>query len=177
MRRLEVRRHAPRDPDEDRLSSDGELLAEEIGRTLEGPYALLVTSPARRAAETAAWFLRGAKHPLPPSHGISEGLAPPATDRWVLAAKAAGTTRMDALETLDPDLVREGAAAYAKELRRILGDVPEGGRGLAIGHTPMLEAGVYGLTGTVIEPLRACEGVLLTEEDGNVRVEREYRRA
>jgi len=32
MRRLELRRHAKRDPDEDRLSAEGRAEAEDVGR-------------------------------------------------------------------------------------------------------------------------------------------------
>ena len=152
MRRIELRRHAPRDPDEDRLSSEGEVLAERVGTELRGPYQAVFTSPKRRAAETAAWFLRGARHPLPPLHGVAEGLAPP---------------------NRTPS--EEDVAVAAAAIRRILADLPEGGTGLAVSHTPILEEAIRALTGQAIEPLAACEGAVLIEEDGRVRVEREER--
>ena len=144
MRRLELRRHAPRLPDVDALSSDGEILAERVGATLEGPYDALFVSPKKRTAQTAAWFLRGLKHSLPQRHGVVEGLSPD-----------------------------DGAVAEA--LRLVVSDVPDETKTLLVGHTPSLEEAVETLTGTTIQPLRECEGVLLVENDGEIRVEREYR--
>jgi hypothetical protein len=45
-----------------------------------------------------------------------------------------------------------------------------------VGHTPLIEAAVFGLTGAVIEPLSECEGILMEEEDGRIRLAAEYRR-
>lgn len=175
MRALELRRHANRDPDEDRLSSDGEILAERIGKDLEGPYDAVFTSPARRAAETVAWFLRGLGHPMPAMHGVAEGLMSEAVDRWRNAAKAAGSGRIDAVERVDPELVEKESAVLGDTVRRLLADLHDGGRGLAVGHSPLIEAAVYGLTGTVVDPLRECEGVLLVDDEGEVRLDRELR--
>ena len=46
----------------------------------------------------------------------------------------------------------------------LLDAVPEGGRGLAISHHPLIERAVLGLTAREIEPLAECEGVLLARE-------------
>jgi hypothetical protein len=83
--------------------------------------------------------------------------------------------RIDAIEKVDPDLVEKESGRLGEAIRVLLGEVPEGGRGLAVGHSPLLEAAVYGLTGEMIEPLSECEGVLLEQEDGEVRLAREYR--
>jgi broad specificity phosphatase PhoE len=175
VRALELRRHAPRDPDEDRLSSDGEILAERVGKDLSGPYGAVFTSPARRAAETAAWFLRGLGHPIPAIHGVAEGLASEVEDRWRAAAKSAGSSRIDAIERVDPDLVEKESALFADTVRRLISDLPEGARGLAVGHSPLIEVAVFGLVGTVVDPLRECEGLLLVEEEEDVRLDREFR--
>lgn len=176
MRALELRRHATRDPDVDRLSPQGQALAEQAGRDLPGGYVALYTSPAKRAAETVAWLLRGLGQQLPAQHGVVDALASPVEDRWKAAAKAAGTGRIDRVERQDPELVREESARLAAGLRELLAAVPEDGRGLAVGHSPLIEAAVYGLTGTVLEPLGECEGVVVVEEDGRIRVSEEYRR-
>ncbi len=146
MRTLEVRRHARRDPDADELSPQGRAQAEHVGRTLGGPFDIVFVSPAQRAAETIAWFLRGLGAQLPP-HGVIPGLAGEGTDRSPLA--------------------------MAGVLAALLDAVPEGGRGLAVGHTPLIERAVLGLVAEEIEPLAECEGVLLTKEgdEGPVRVE------
>ena len=49
--------------------------------------------------------------------------------------------------------------------------VDEGGRGLAISHTPLIERAVLGLTAAVIEPLAECEGVLLSKATDDDTVE------
>jgi broad specificity phosphatase PhoE len=175
MRALELRRHAPRDPEADRLSPEGQRLAEEVGRNLPGGYEALYTSTARRAAETAAWFLRGLGQQLPALHGAIDGLASPVEDRWKAAAKAAGSSRIDDVAAHDPDLVAEESARLGAAVRELLVAVPGGARGLAVGHSPLIEAAVYGLTGDVIEPLAECEGILLEEDGGDILLTQEYR--
>ena len=176
MRALELRRHAPRDPDADALSEQGRTLALHVGKDLPGGYAVVFVSPARRAAETAAWFLRGLGQQLPPNHGVAEGLGSSAEDRWRAAAKATGTGRIDAVRDRDPELVENESGRLADAVRALLTEVPEGSRGLAVGHSPLIEAAAYGLTGDVIEPLAECEGILLEEEGGRVHLAAEYRR-
>jgi phosphohistidine phosphatase SixA len=146
MRTLEVRRHARRDPDADRLSSQGRSQAEDLGRTLEGSYDVIFVSPAQRAAETVAWLLRGLGQQLP-RHAVIPGLAGEGTDRSPLA--------------------------MAGVLAALLDAVPEGGRGLAVGHTPLIERAVLGIIAEEIDPLAECEGVLLTKEhdEAPIRVE------
>ena len=146
MRALELRRHAPRDPREDKLSKDGQALALHIGKDLPGGYVAVFTSPARRAAETAAYFMRALGQQLPQIHGVSQELA-----------------------SDDEDQLTAG-------VRTILSEIPDGGRGLAIGHTPLIERAVFALTHQHIGPLAECEGVLLEEEQGEIRLAKEYRR-
>jgi phosphohistidine phosphatase SixA len=144
MKVLELRRHARRDPDADRLAPEGHRQAEDVGRTLSGGYAVVFVSPAQRAAETAAWFLRALREPLP-IHGVIPGLAGEGTDRSPLAMAGVVTALLDA--------------------------VPDGGRGLAVGHTPLIERAVLGISGQEIDPLGECEGVLLSREDDEHPVE------
>ena len=176
MRALELRRHAPREPDADALSEQGRALALHIGQDLPGGYVAVFTSPARRAAETAAWFLRGLGQQLPQDHGVAEGLGSPVEDRWRSAAKAAGGGRIDLVRERDPELVEGESARLAEAVRGLLAELPQGARGLAVGHSPLIEAAAFGLTGEVIEPLSECEGILVEEEDGRIRLAAEYRR-
>jgi phosphohistidine phosphatase SixA len=146
VRSLELRRHARRDPDADRLSPEGRAHAEDVGReALRGGYTAVYVSPARRAAETVAWFLRGLGEQLP-AHAAVPGLAgePPG----------------------DPS-----ADGMARTVRELLDDLPEGGAALAVGHTPLIERAALGLTGREIAPLAECEGILVVEGDGPLRVE------
>jgi phosphohistidine phosphatase SixA len=143
LKTLEVRRHARRDPDEDALSPEGRVQAEDVGRTLTAGYDVVFVSPAKRAAETAAWFLRAAGQQLP-EHAVVAGLAGDGTDN-------------------SPEQLGE-------VLHAAISAIPEGGRGLAVGHTPLIEKAVRGLTSREIRPLAECEGVLLTDDGGEIRV-------
>jgi phosphohistidine phosphatase SixA len=146
VRTLEVRRHANRDPAADRLSAAGRAQAEDVGRTLDGTYDVIFVSPAQRAAETVAWMLRGRFAQLPP-HAVVPGLSAKDSDGSPLA--------------------------MAGVLSALLDAVPEGGRGLAISHTPLIERGVLGLSAREIEPLGECEGVLLSKKDDDYAIELE----
>jgi len=154
VKRLEIRRHARRDPDIDELSPAGRAEAEELGRSLAASgvrFDVVFVSPAARAAETAAWILRGAHLQLP-GHEVIPGLA---------GKDASGGSP-------------EGMAAG---VRLLLDRVPDDGRGLAIGHTPLVERAAFGLTGSQIEPLRELEGILvMVDEDGSIAVEELRRR-
>jgi phosphohistidine phosphatase SixA len=149
VRTLEVRRHAKRDPAADRLSVAGRAQAEDLGRDLDGTYDVVFISPAQRAAETVAWMLRGRGEQLPP-HAVIPGLAAKDNDGSPLS--------------------------MAGVLSALLDAVPDGGRGLAVSHMPLIERGVLGLTAREIEPLGECEGVLLTKADDDAVQVEELRR-
>jgi phosphohistidine phosphatase SixA len=142
MRQIELRRHANRDPDEDRLSPQGRAQAEDAGRASGATYVAVFVSPAQRAAETAAWFLRGAGQQLP-DHAVIPGLA-------------------------GRDATGGSADGMASGLRTLLEGLPEGGRALAISHTPFVEAAALGLTGVEVAPMGELEGILATMDDGGV---------
>ena len=108
-------------------------------------YDVVFVSPAQRAAETAAWFLRGAGQQLP-DHEVVPGLG---------GQDATGGA---------PDGMAAG-------VRALLERVPDGGRGLAISHTPLVERAALGLTGDVVEPLAECEGILVSFDDGSIAIE------
>ncbi|MFL5792293.1 MAG: SixA phosphatase family protein [Actinomycetota bacterium] len=147
MERLELRRHAPRDGERDALSARGRALAEDVGRARGLAYDAVFVSPAERAAETAAWILRGAGQPLPPEHAVIPGLA---------GQDASGGSP-------------EGMAAG---VRALLDQVPDGGIGLAISHMPLVERAAAGLVGRTVEPMRECEGLLITRgDDGTITVD------
>ena len=144
MRTLELRRHARRDPTQDRLSEAGRAQAEDVGRSLDGGYTVVFVSPAQRAAETVAWLLRGAGQQLP-GHAVIPGLAAVDNDGSALAMAGVVSALLDA--------------------------VPEGGRGLAISHTPLIERAVLGIAARELEPLGECEGVLLSKGADDEAVE------
>ena len=144
MRTLELRRHAHRDPAADRLRLRASQLREPVGATLAGGYSVVFVSPAERAAETVAWLLRGLGEQLP-AHAVVPGLAAKDNDGSPLAMAGVVSALLDA--------------------------VPEGERGLAISHTPLIERAVLGLTAAEIEPLAECEGVLLSRAGDDDPVE------
>lgn len=142
MKQLELRRHARRDPNEDRLSTEGRAAAEELGRSIASSkpaFDLIFVSPAARAAETAAWILRGAHRQLG-DHEVIPGLA-------------------------GKDASGGSPEGMASGVRALLAQVPEGGRALAISHTPLVERAAFGLTGIEIEPLAELDGILVTQDD------------
>ncbi|MGE5226050.1 MAG: histidine phosphatase family protein [Planctomycetaceae bacterium] len=147
MAQLELRRHAPRDPAADRLSPAGRALAEDVGRSRAGvAYAAVFVSPAERAAETAAWFLRGARVALP-AHAVIPGLGGRDATGGSPEGMAAGVRAL--LDQLEADEIA-----------------------LAISHTPFVERAAFGLTGREVAPLQECEGILVTRgEDGRIQIE------
>ena len=147
MRRLELRRHAKRDPDADKLSGSGRAQAEDVGRSSGVKYVAVFVSPAERAAETAAWILRGAGQQLPPGHAVIPGLA-------------------------GRDETGGSPEGMAAGVRSLLQEVPDGGRALAVSHTPFVERAMVGLTGREPSPFSECEGILVTvDDDGRLEVE------
>jgi broad specificity phosphatase PhoE len=164
MKSIELRRHADRAKDADALSPEGRVQAEDVGRTLPTDYAFVYVSRAKRAAETVAWFLRASTQALPP-HAVVPGLGSDLEDRWRAASKAAGGDRLDWLLAVDPALVNEESERVAGVVRELFDRLPPGARALAVGHSPLIEAAVYGLMNMIVEPLETCEGVLLTLDD------------
>jgi phosphohistidine phosphatase SixA len=144
VRTLEVRRHAKRDPAADRLSVAGRAQAEDVGRALDVAFDVVFVSPAQRAAETVAWMLRGAAGQLPP-HAVIPGLAAADNDGSPLAMAGVVSALLDA--------------------------VPEGGRGLAVSHHPLIERAVLGLSAREMDPLAECEGVVLSRGDDDAELE------
>ena len=157
-------RHAAREKDADALSPEGRVQAEDVGRTLRTDFAMIFVSPAHRTAETVAWLLRGSGQKLP-SHSVTPALATQEEDRWRAAAKAAGSSRVDAIRAVDPDLVTGEVERLGRGAEELFDRVPDGGRALAVGHSPLIEAAVFGLTGVVLEPLAECQGLTITRNN------------
>jgi phosphohistidine phosphatase SixA len=151
MRTLELIRHAVRDPDADRLSPEGRAQAEDLGRTSGAGYDVIFVSPAERAAETAAWILRGAGRQLP-DHHVVPGLA-------------------------GKDETQGSAEGMAAGVRTLLAEVPEGGVGLAVSHTPFVERAMQGLSGEEPRAFAECEGIRVTQRDDGVLDVEELRRS
>jgi broad specificity phosphatase PhoE len=169
-RYVELRRHT--DSDGDALTDDGVRAALEIGRELVGGYDLLVSSGAQRATQTLACFACALGEPVPGGAVVEDGLRSRVEDRWRDAYKRAGSGDLASLREADPALVRDDSAVLAAALGRVLERLPDGGRALAVGHSPTNEAAVLGVTGTIIEPMGKGAGVLVVAEGDETRVER-----
>ena len=168
-RTVELRRHT--DSDGDALTGDGVRAALEIGRGLAGAYELLVSSGAQRATQTLACFACMLREPVPRGAVVEPGLRSGVEDRWRAAYRRAGSGELAALRDADPELVREDSAVLGAALRRALDLLSEGGRALAVGHSPTNEAAVLGLTGSIIEPMGKGAGVLVVIEGDRAHVE------
>jgi phosphohistidine phosphatase SixA len=146
VRQIELRRHAKRDPKRDALSPAGRAQAEDVGRESARGYDAVFVSPAERAAETAAWIVRGSGRQLP-DHGVIPGLA-------------------------GKDETGGSAEGMAAGVRALLASVPEGGLGLAVSHTPFVERAMTGFSGHEPRPFAECEGIRVTlHDDGSLDVE------
>jgi hypothetical protein len=166
---LELRRHT--DADEDVLTPAGVQAGVEIGSRLHGGYDVLISSGAQRATQTLGCFLAGLGEKVRRGVVVEPGLRSAAEDRWRAAYAKTGSGALEALREADPELVERDAAALAAALRRILDELPEGGRALAAGHSPTNEAAVLGLAGQIVDPISKGGGVLIVEEDGAIRLE------
>jgi broad specificity phosphatase PhoE len=168
-RYIELRRHT--DSDGDLLNEEGVRAALEIGRRMTGPYVLLVSSGAQRATQTLACFACMLTEPVSGGVIVEPGLRSDVEDRWRAAYRTAGSGELSALREADPELVREDSARLAAGLRRVLERVPNGGRALAVGHSPTNEAAVFGLTGELVAPMSKGAGVLVVLDGDQARVE------
>lgn len=163
MKTIELRRHT--DNDGDVLSPEGIAEAVRIGSTLTGPYDVVVSSGAQRATQTAACFLAGHGTRVAGGVVVDEGFRSTNEDRW--REIYAQTKRADLASFLEADasFVQDEAEVFALALRRTAERTPEGGRALAVGHSPMLEAVVWAVCGRFVGPLSKGDGVVLTLSD------------
>ena len=166
---IELRRHT--DNDGDALTEEGVRAALEVGRELRGGYELLVSTGAQRATQTVACFACALGERVPGGAVVEPGLQSAQEDRWRQAYKEAGSGELAALRSADPELVEEDSATLAAALRRVCERLSDGGRALAVGHSPTNEAAVLGLTGEIVEPMAKGAGVLVVVEGDHARVE------
>src|ERR671915_975422 len=166
---VELRRHT--DNEGDALTEDGVRAALAIGQQLAGGYALLVSTGAQRATQTLACFACVMREPVAGGAVVEPGLRSRVEDRWREAYRRAGSGDLAAMRDVDPELVEEDSAVLSAALRRVFERLPEGGKALAVGHSPTNEAAVLGLTGSIVEPIAKGAGVLVVAEGHQTRVE------
>jgi broad specificity phosphatase PhoE len=166
---LELRRHT--DAEEDVLTDAGVAAALAIGAHLRGGYQLAVSSGAQRATQTLACFLASLGQQVPGGVLVEPGLRSQVEDRWRAAYQKASSGSLDALREADPELVADDSQRLAAALQRVLDRLPEGGRAIAVGHSPTNEAAVLGLTGQLVPPLAKGAGVLVATGADRYQVE------
>jgi broad specificity phosphatase PhoE len=170
-KQVELRRHT--DSDGDVLSAEGVRAALEIGSRLRGPYELFVSTGAQRATQTGACFLAAMRESVPGGMVVDERFRWSVEARWKEAYRGAGAGDIESFRKADPDLVEKEAILFGEALGSLFESLPDGGRALVIGHSPMQEAAVYGLAGVAVEPLGKGEGIVVTRaDDGSFDVER-----
>jgi broad specificity phosphatase PhoE len=161
---VELRRHT--DNDGDTLTDDGVRAALEIGTRLEGGYTVLVSSGMQRATQTLACFLAGLGSRVPGGVIVETGLRTESEGRWREIYAQTGEPDLAAFRVADLPFVEAEEARLGAALARIFAALPEGGRALAVGHSPTNEAAVFALTGQEIPAMAKGEGVLV-EGDGD----------
>jgi broad specificity phosphatase PhoE len=169
-RRVELRRHT--DNESDVLTPDGMRAALRIGAGLDSDYAVIVSSGAQRATQSAACMLAGLGRVVPGGVVVDERFRSKVEDRWRSAYETAGAGDIESFRRADPELVEAEAALLGAALRATFERLGDGERALIVGHSPMQEVAVYGLIGSVIDPLGKGEGIVVVEEDERHRVER-----
>jgi len=169
MRTVDLFRHT--DNDADHLTPEGVEAAERVGRQLlTPPYDAYVSSGAARATQMLE-ILRQAARQEDLQITAETGLRSVVEDRWRDVAKAAGKgADLEAIRDRDPDLVDKESWLLGRALKRVVEQLPDGGRALVVGHSPTNEAAVLGVTGTVVAPLGKGDGVTVVERDGNYTV-------
>jgi broad specificity phosphatase PhoE len=160
---VELRRHT--DNDGDVLSAEGVTSAVEIGGRLGSDYDLIVSSGAQRATQAAACFLSGLGRHVRGGVVIDARFRSTVEDRWRAAYERAGAGDIDSFRSVDPDLVDSEARVLGGALADLFGRLSDGERALVVGHSPMQEVAVFGLTGQVVKPLAKGAGVLVTQNE------------
>ena len=168
-KRVELRRHTASDGDV--LTPEGIEAAVEIGSRLKADYDLLVSSGAQRATQTLACFLAGMGRPVSGGVRVDERFRSSLEDRWAAAYERAGAGDIDAFRKADPDLVEKESGELSKAVEAIFDELPEDGSALIVGHSPMHEAAIYGLTGEAVEPIKKGAGVAVVMDAGSYRLE------
>jgi broad specificity phosphatase PhoE len=167
---VELYRHTAADGDV--LTPEGVRDALEVGSGLAEGYDVAISSGAQRATQTLACILAGSGVKVEGGVVVEARFRSDVEDRWKDAYQAAGAGDIASFRKADPELVENESELLGQALRETFDRLPEGGRALVVGHSPMQEAAVYGLTGEAVEPLSKGAGILVTEgEDGSYKVE------
>lgn len=161
---IELRRHTANDGDV--LTAEGVESAVRIGRTLTTRYALVVSSGAQRATQSAACFIAGMGVAVPGGVVVDDGFRSRDEDRWREIYGATHKGDIEAFLLADYTFVDAEARRFTDALRRVVVHTPDDGCSLVVGHSPMLEAAVWGATGQAIRALGKGAAVVLVHDQG-----------
>ncbi len=168
VKEVELRRHTANDGD--LLTLEGIADAVAIGRRLSGRYEVVVSSGAQRATQTAGCFVAGLGEEVPGGLVVEPRLRSEAEDRWRELYREAGAGDLESLRGVDAAFVDADAHRLGSGLAAIFERLGDGGRALAIGHSPTNEAAIFGLTGVVVDPMAKGAGVVVRRHDGSFEV-------
>ncbi len=145
------------------FSLEGIKLARNVGaEQMSGKnYTHVLTSTFFRTMQTACAFAEGAGDFTVARFDTSEALNSEEMKEWGAYIKLHGARLVQS-----EDLIVEESGRMADGFQALCSRLPENARMLAVGHAPLLECLVFGLTGAVIDPLHECEGVIL-DYDGS----------
>ena len=160
---VELRRHTASEGD--RLTPEGVQAAVDIGSRLRDRYDALISSGAQRATQTLACFLAGRGKRFPCGVTVDEAFRSRVEERWFAAAKQASGGGLESFRRIDPELVASEADRFGGALRRVFDLLPEEGCAL-VGHSPVHEVAVYGLTGEILGSISKGAGLRIVQEDG-----------
>ncbi|HJR44602.1 MAG TPA: hypothetical protein VJ927_03270 [Actinomycetota bacterium] len=167
---VELRRH--HDAEADFLTEKGVGTALELGAGLSGDYDVFISSGAQRSTQTLACYLAASALRVAGGVVVDARFRSALEDRWKAAYEKAGAGDIESFQKADPQLVEKETALLAAALRELFESLPDGGRALVVGHSPMQEAAVYGLTGRAVGPLSKGAGVaVVLDDDGGYGVE------
>jgi broad specificity phosphatase PhoE len=164
---VELRRHT--DADGDVLTGQGIRAAVKIGAGLVTQFDLFISSGAQRATQTLACFLSGGARSRSGVE-VDSRFRSDVEDRWRDAYKRAGAGDIDSFRKADPELVMAESDLLGTALSEIFDRLADGGSALIVGHSPMQEVAVFGLTGTVVEPLSKGAGIRVTQDGDRYEV-------
>jgi phosphohistidine phosphatase SixA len=152
------------------LTEQGVRAAVDIGSRLETHYDLFISSGAQRATQTLACFLSGGARSTAGVE-VDPRFRSDVEDRWRDAYKRAGAGDIDSFRKADPELVSAESELLGSALSEIFDRLDDGGRALIVGHSPMQEVAVFGLTGTIVDPLSKGAGIRVTQDGDRYEVE------
>lgn len=151
VRRLTLVRHTANVGD--RLTETGIEAAVALGTELAGlEFSVAVTSGAQRTAQTAAGILAAGRLTVTQGVHVHDGFALADPDSWNQAIDDAGGPGIVGIRAAAPDLVSAAAASLAEAIAWTCARLDDGGHGLVVSHSPLIELAVWELTGSAPEP-------------------------